>query len=36
LSYDEIAELVGQSTDAVRGKLHRARKSFATHFEKTN
>jgi len=36
LSYDEIAALVGQSTDAVRGKLHRARKAFATHFEKTN
>lgn len=35
LSYDEIAALVGQSTDAVRGKLHRARKAFATHFDKT-
>jgi RNA polymerase sigma-70 factor (ECF subfamily) len=35
LSYDEIAALVGQTTDAVRGKLHRARKAFAAHFEKT-
>lgn len=36
LSYDEIAALVGQTTDAVRGKLHRARKAFAAYFEKTN
>jgi RNA polymerase sigma-70 factor (ECF subfamily) len=35
LSYDEIAELTGQSTDAVRGKLHRARKAFAATFPKT-
>lgn len=35
LSYDEIAALVGQSTDAVRGKLHRARKTFIAYFEKT-
>jgi RNA polymerase sigma-70 factor, ECF subfamily len=35
LSYDQVAALVGQSTDAVRGKLHRARKAFAAHFEKT-
>jgi RNA polymerase sigma-70 factor, ECF subfamily len=35
LSYEEIAALVRQSTDAVRGKLHRARKVFAAHFEKT-
>ena len=35
LSYEEIATLVGQSPDAVRGKLHRARKAFAAHFEKT-
>lgn len=34
LSYDEVAELTGQSTDAVRGKLHRARKAFAVLFEK--
>jgi RNA polymerase sigma-70 factor, ECF subfamily len=35
LSYEQIAALVGQSTDAVRGKLHRARKAFAAHFERT-
>ncbi len=35
LSYEEIATLVGQTADAVRGKLHRARKTFAAHFEKT-
>ena len=35
LSYEEIAALVGQSSDAVRGKLHRARKAFAAHFEPT-
>jgi RNA polymerase sigma-70 factor (ECF subfamily) len=35
LSYDQIAVLVGQSTDAVRGKLHRARKAFAVFFEQT-
>lgn len=35
LSYEEIAGLVGQSADAVRGKLHRARKAFAALFEKT-
>jgi RNA polymerase sigma-70 factor (ECF subfamily) len=35
LSYEEIAALVGQSADAVRGKLHRARKAFAARFEKT-
>jgi len=34
LSYEEIGTLVGQSVDAVRGKLHRARKAFAAHFEK--
>jgi RNA polymerase sigma-70 factor (ECF subfamily) len=35
LSYDEIATLLNQSTDAVRGKLHRARKAFAALFEQT-
>ena len=35
LSYEEIAVLVRQSADAVRGKLHRARKTFAAHFEQT-
>ncbi len=33
LSYEEIGTLVGQSADAVRGKLHRARKAFAAQFE---
>jgi len=32
LSYEEIGELTGQSTDAVRGKLHRARKAFTGAF----
>jgi RNA polymerase sigma-70 factor, ECF subfamily len=35
LSYDEIGSLTEQSADAVRGKLHRARKAFATLFRKT-
>jgi RNA polymerase sigma-70 factor (ECF subfamily) len=35
LSYEEVAELTAQSTDAVRGKLHRARKAFAAAFAKT-
>ncbi len=35
LSYDEIATLTEQTPDAVRGKLHRARKAFAAHFAKT-
>jgi RNA polymerase sigma-70 factor, ECF subfamily len=35
LSYDEIAELTHQTADAVRGKLHRARKLFAHTFPKT-
>jgi RNA polymerase sigma-70 factor (ECF subfamily) len=34
MSYEEIGTLVGQSPDAVRGKLHRARKAFAALFEK--
>lgn len=33
LSYDEIGGLTGQSADAVRGKLHRARKAFTQHFK---
>ena len=33
LSYEEIGALVGQSTDSVRGKLHRARRAFAARFE---
>lgn len=32
LSYEEVAELTEQSVDAVRGKLHRARKAFAGAF----
>ena len=35
LSYEEVAALLDQSTDAVRGKLHRARKAFAVQFAKT-
>ena len=34
LSYDEIATLTEQSADAVRGKLHRARKAFIAQFQK--
>ncbi len=32
LSYEEVANLTGQTVDAVRGKLHRARKAFAVVF----
>ena len=35
LSYDEIGALTGQTSDAVRGKLHRARKTFAAIFNQT-
>jgi len=35
LSYREVADLTEQTTDAVRGKLHRARKLFAVEFRKT-
>ena len=35
LSYEEVGELTEQSPDAVRGKLHRARKAFAALFEKS-
>lgn len=34
LSYDEVALLTEQTADAVRGKLHRARRAFATLFQK--
>jgi RNA polymerase sigma-70 factor, ECF subfamily len=34
LSYQEVGELTEQSADAVRGKLHRARKAFAVAFHK--
>lgn len=32
LSYQEVAALTDQTADAVRGKLHRARKAFAAAF----
>ena len=35
LSYEQVGALTGQSADAVRGKLFRARKAFATLFAKT-
>src|SRR5258706_3275107 len=35
MSYDEVAALTEQSADAVRGKLHRARKAFAIHFKQS-
>jgi RNA polymerase sigma-70 factor, ECF subfamily len=35
LSYEQVANLTGQTADAVRGKLHRARKLFAVRFAKT-
>ncbi len=35
LSYEQIGALTEQTADAVRGKLHRARKAFAVLFEKT-
>ncbi len=35
LSYDEIGDLIGHTGDAVRGKLHRARKAFLHEFQKT-
>ncbi|HTI70613.1 MAG TPA: RNA polymerase sigma factor [Candidatus Limnocylindria bacterium] len=34
LSYDQVAQLTNQSSDAVRGKLHRARKAFVQRFGK--
>ncbi|MBI4658102.1 MAG: sigma-70 family RNA polymerase sigma factor [Verrucomicrobia bacterium] len=34
LSYQDVANLTGQTADAVRGKLHRARKAFAAAFAK--
>ena len=35
LSYEEIGAVTGQTSDAVRGKLHRARKAFAASFNQT-
>ncbi|MBI3848883.1 MAG: RNA polymerase sigma factor [Verrucomicrobia bacterium] len=36
MSYEEVATLTEQSVDAVRGKLHRARKAFVLQFRKTS
>lgn len=35
LSYDQVGEITQQTPDAVRGKLHRARKAFSTAFAKS-
>lgn len=35
LSYEQVGVLTDQSADAVRGKLHRARKTFAARFRET-
>ena len=35
LSYEQVGVLTSQSSDAVRGKLHRARKAFAALFQQT-
>lgn len=35
MTYQEMGALTGQTADAVRGKLHRARKAFAAAFRKT-
>lgn len=35
LSYEQVGALTEQSADAVRGKLHRARKTFAVLFQQT-
>ena len=35
LSYQEVGTLTNQTADAVRGKLHRARKAFAAAFPKS-
>ncbi len=35
MSYEEIGALTSQTSDAVRGKLHRARKTFAGIFNQT-
>ena len=34
LSYEEIGAMTEQTADAVRGKLHRARKAFSASFQK--
>jgi len=35
MSYEQVATLTEQTADAVRGKLHRARKAFTVLFQKT-
>jgi RNA polymerase sigma-70 factor (ECF subfamily) len=35
MSYEEVATLTDQTADAVRGKLHRARRAFGVQFQKT-
>lgn len=35
LSYEEVGALTGQTPDAVRGKLHRARKMFTAIFQRS-
>ncbi len=35
LSYEQVGQLTQQTADAVRGKLHRARKAFTAAFAKT-
>lgn len=35
LSYEQVGALTEQTADAVRGKLHRARRAFAALFQKT-
>ncbi len=35
LSYEQVGTLTAQSPDAVRGKLHRARKAFGVLFQQT-
>ncbi|HWW01853.1 MAG TPA: sigma-70 family RNA polymerase sigma factor [Candidatus Acidoferrum sp.] len=35
LSYEQVSALTEQTPDAVRGKLHRARKAFAALFQQT-
>jgi RNA polymerase sigma-70 factor (ECF subfamily) len=36
MSYEQVATLTEQTADAVRGKLHRARKAFTNHFQKSS
>jgi RNA polymerase sigma-70 factor, ECF subfamily len=35
MSYDQVAALTDQTADAVRGKLHRARKAFGVLFQQS-